>query len=439
MGRSVQLADVHDDTFCFDSNVLSAICKKIGERKVSLVSVSGPTRSGKSFLLNFFLGFMNQKSTGTWLEDQDDVTERKFHWRGGSERNTTGIWIWDEPFIVKRPEHQDEIAVLFIDTQGVFDTQASVKENTMLFAFSTLISSVQIYNLPRMISESDLMHLELFVKYGELALEGSSASSKPFQNLTFLIRDWSWPRESKYGYEGGRDYLARCFQERSSPNLTHQHVQQCFDALTCFLMPHPGFEVTENEQFEGRLPDIRGEFKTQLKNFVPSLLTPSKLLVKKIAGEEITGRGLFSISKKYADAFTTQGMPIPKTIFESTAEFNHQAAVSMVSTYYMEEMDKIIDGKNYIPEPKLESEHRVKKERAFEAFDAYPKMGSRLFGKRYRDSLEERIEKAYANFQEQNRQRTLGAAVRRTWNNHKSKLYTVAGVAGVVGALLARR
>ena len=66
-------------------------------------------------------------------------------------------------------------------------------------------------------------------------------------------------------------------------------------------------------------------------------------------------------------------------------------------------------------------------------------MGSRLFGKRYRDSLEERIEKAYANFQEQNRQRTLGAAVRRTWNNHKSKLYTVAGVAGVVGALLARR
>lgn len=61
MGRSVQLADVHDDTFRFDSNVLSAICKKIGERKVSLISVSGPTRSGKSFLLNFFLGFMNQK------------------------------------------------------------------------------------------------------------------------------------------------------------------------------------------------------------------------------------------------------------------------------------------------------------------------------------------------------------------------------------------
>ena len=45
---------------------------------------------------------------------------------------------------MKRPEHQDEIAVLFIDTQGVFDTQASVKENTMLFAFSTLISSVQV-------------------------------------------------------------------------------------------------------------------------------------------------------------------------------------------------------------------------------------------------------------------------------------------------------
>lgn len=67
-----------------------------------------------------------------------------------------------------------------MDTQGSFDQQSSVKENATVFALSTMISSVQIYNLHSNIDEDDLGHLQLFAEYGKLALEEDS-NSKPFQ------------------------------------------------------------------------------------------------------------------------------------------------------------------------------------------------------------------------------------------------------------------
>ena len=50
-----------------------------------------------------------------------------------------------------------------MDTQGAFDNQSTVKDCATIFALSTMITSVQVYNLSQMIQENDLQHLQVIV------------------------------------------------------------------------------------------------------------------------------------------------------------------------------------------------------------------------------------------------------------------------------------
>ena len=48
---------------------------------------------------------------------------------------------------------------------------------------------------------------QLFTEYGRLALEDTS--SKPFQVLYFLVRDWCYPYQHEFGKGGGDDLLEK--------------------------------------------------------------------------------------------------------------------------------------------------------------------------------------------------------------------------------------
>jgi atlastin len=92
-----------------------------------------------------------------------------------------------------------------MDTQGTFDSNSTANDCATIFALSTMISSVQVYNLMSNIQEDDLQHLQLFTEYGRMALD--QGSGKPFQKLVFLVRDWNSPHEYPCGFEGGRRLL----------------------------------------------------------------------------------------------------------------------------------------------------------------------------------------------------------------------------------------
>lgn len=194
-GEPVQVVVAEpDDTgqhhFKLDDEALQKILlnDQIRDKKVAVVSVAGAFRKGKSFLLDFFLRYLDCADKDAWLGDADAPLEG-FSWRGGSERDTTGILLWSEPYLVRRrrkkpgsrEEEEEEIAVLLMDTQGAFDSLSTVRDCATVFALSTMLSSVQVYNLTSNIQEDDLQHLQLFTEYGRLALEESSNSSRPFQ------------------------------------------------------------------------------------------------------------------------------------------------------------------------------------------------------------------------------------------------------------------
>jgi len=78
-------------------------------------------------MLDFLLRFLSRAGKDGWLGDLDDedVPLEGFHWRGGAERDTTGILMWSKVFEVKLPSGKD-VAVVLMDTQGAFDSNRYV-------------------------------------------------------------------------------------------------------------------------------------------------------------------------------------------------------------------------------------------------------------------------------------------------------------------------
>ena len=167
-----------------DEGALSRILLNpaVRNKKVVVVSVVGTFRKGKSFLLDFFLRYMYSKDKSIWLGDPNEPLTG-FHWRGGADRDTTGIHMWSEPFLVTLPSGE-EVAVLFMDTQGSFDCRANMKQSATIFALSTMLSSKEIFNIKDNLQEDYLQHLQFFTEYGRIALEYGYAQT-PFQVFAF--------------------------------------------------------------------------------------------------------------------------------------------------------------------------------------------------------------------------------------------------------------
>lgn len=188
----------------------------------------------------------------------------------------------------------EQVAIALMDTQGTFDSQSTVKECATVFALSTLLSSVLIFNVSQNIQEDDLQHLQLFTEYGRLAMADSG--KKPFQHLQFLVRDWSFPYEAEYGSVGGEKILKNRLEifKNQHPELQsiRHHIVSCYENISCFLMPHPGLNVAISPNFDGKLAEMTPEFKTNLKLLIPSIVSPEKLNVKKIYDQTVRARDM---------------------------------------------------------------------------------------------------------------------------------------------------
>lgn len=202
VARPIQIVRVGDESsFELCSENLEEVISQIQPGvKVGVVSVVGAFRTGKSFLLNFFLrylrhgqasdlsedwmcrdgdrlaeGNLNVSSSSAAESSEAGAEEQKgalsFGWRGGEERQTTGIWMWSKPFMRRCAKTGEEIAIILVDTQGMFDNETTMTTTAQIFGLSTLISSYQIYNVEKRIQEDNLQHLALFSEYGRMALE----------------------------------------------------------------------------------------------------------------------------------------------------------------------------------------------------------------------------------------------------------------------------
>lgn len=407
--RPVQIVKIDDDSethnFILDEEALNDILNKdnIRDKPICIISVAGAFRKGKSFLLNFMLRYLESQGSEKWLgENEKDLSG--FHWRGGMERDTTGILMWSKVFLIKTDTGK-EVAVALVDTQGSFDKNSTVRDCATIFALSLMTSSVLVYNLFNNIQEDDLQHLHYFTEYGRLALEDSGQI--PFQKLQFLVRDWQYPYEEPYGVEGGDNVLKKCLtvDDRMHPELQalRKGLTSCFSEMSNFLLPHPGRHVATNPKFKGNLQQIDEEFIEHIEGFMPTLLNSKNLVIKNMGGKEVKAKEIVQYYKSYMEIFKGNTMPEPKSMLEVTIEANNLVSLASAKELYLACMESVCGGdKPYINDQVLDIEHMSIVEKSLAEFDSRKKLGGEEFSLKYRDQLLTEIEESYQHYKAHN-------------------------------------
>lgn len=109
---------------------------------VCVVSIAGPCRRGKSYILSRVF-------------DQGDV----FPLGHTFEPETMGIWMWVVPEKY-RDDHGREFTVVLLDSEGIDAVGAEGINDHAIFTLSVLLSSVLIYNSVGVPTRTDLEVLE---------------------------------------------------------------------------------------------------------------------------------------------------------------------------------------------------------------------------------------------------------------------------------------
>ncbi|XP_063237840.1 atlastin-like isoform X2 [Bacillus rossius redtenbacheri] len=242
--------------------------------------------------------------------------------------------MWSQPFLITVPSGE-QVAVILIDTQGTFDIETIVQECATVISLSLLISSVQIFNLSRNITENDLQHLLLFTEYARQPL--GDDCDRPFQTLQLLVRDWATPHLALFGPDGGQQLFGQLMktnvQQTEEAQWMRNRIRSSFSKISCYLMPHPGKKVTIEENYNGKIADARPQFRDQLARLVPLLLSPESLQgsIKVSQGRPITAGELCQLFEAYVDFFSSRQLPVAKPTSAAAADVRNLKVVSQLA------------------------------------------------------------------------------------------------------------
>ena len=320
--------DDENDSFYFHENALKSVIKenKVENLPVVVISVCGAFRTGKSFLLSCFVRMLSSISED-WLGNENKpLSLDAFKWKGGCIKETYGILVCNKVFRLKVSEEK-EVAVVLMDCEGTFDSVSTKKESLTFFSLCTLLSSMQIYNLKNQIERDDLQHLNMFNTYSKLnkkAFEG-----KPFQNITFLIRDWSCSEQYYYGADGGNKYLEEQWltektKKNTDLNKLRETLKSCYEKMSCYLLPHPGEKLSSTLNFSGNVNAINANFRYELKLFIDSMLNEENIQIKKVNGAELKCHEFVQLFGDYVKAYNKTNISYASTPAEALSEFYYR-------------------------------------------------------------------------------------------------------------------
>lgn len=362
-----------------------------------------------------------------------------FSWRSGTQRVTTGIVIWSDIFLHTVKDTGERIAILVIDTQGLFDNKTTTEVNLKMFALGSLLSSVQVLNLSMRIQEDQLQHLHFATDFAQ-CIGGNQEEflhEKIFQKLIFLVRDFPNPTEYPFGIDGGSqyiNYILNNIQSNQNKELqsVRKHITNTFDQVECCLLPRPGETICEDPNYNGRWSEMSDRFKENLKEIIEYLLMPDNLITKKVNGNEVTGLML----KRYLDTYfqLIQANKIQiRSFAEATIENYMNDLIERCLCKYELKNLKLNDIKNIQEVPNM---HIKCKNKVLELFNKERKLGSFEHLRKFRKKLKEKIKVMYREWKENVILMALEEQKKATPGQMASILKNVAAFVAVTGVVL---
>jgi len=331
-----------------------------------------------------------------------------FSWRSGAKRETIGINIWSDVFLHTTNTTGEKIAIFIMDTQGLFDTDSTPTDNSRIFALGTLISSIQVLNLKQHIQEDQLQYLQFATEFAQFnARKKGKIDGKPFQNLTFLIRDWQNFDDYEFGPTGGKRYFEEevlKIKPSHAPELrsVREFVRNSFEQIECCLLPYPGMDVAGSKNYDGRWSKMDEKFRIELKRAIEHLLLPDNLTLKKINSRKLTVNEVKIYTQQYLKLFQSREIPKTPTLYQFILENNMGNLIRKCIDMYKVGIQNDSDLRS---EESIPFVHNKWKQKSMTMFDDEDKMGDRQQQEAFRAQLDQRLERIYREFKNIHEQR----------------------------------
>jgi atlastin len=219
-----------------------------------------------------------------------------------------------------------------------------------------------------------------------------------FQRLLFLIRDWPNADQYDYGYEASQDYLEN---EVLETKVTHtrdmkelrQSLRDSFESIDCFLIPHPGPEIVNDKDFDGRWAELNKDFVSNLKQMISTEFSPENLLKKRVAGEEVTAQMLFDAIKGFQEILNSPEVPSGRSMYNLFATGHLENLISTLFNEYKNSMKEKSKTVKNVEE--LEKVHGLAVSDLKTKYDNTKKIGDTKLHQKYYKMLEQKIEESF--------------------------------------------
>ena len=275
-------------------------------RPLSIISVVGLYRTGKSYLLNRIL---------------DVPKGQSFQVSPTIKSCTKGLWIM-RPAIA-----MEDHDILVVDTEGLGSLSATTNHDTRVFSLALLLSSMFLYNATGAINETSLNNLSLvssIAKHIHVTSEyetNNNELSSCFPRFMWVARDFSLQIvDDDNNPTDATTYFNTALKvsPNSNPDEAKNKVRNAINSLfpihkrDCVTMPRP----CESESKLQNLPDLsdnelRPEFLNALKTLKEIIF--KKCMPLSVPGQEgliITGPLLSNLCQTYVDAINSNKVPV---------------------------------------------------------------------------------------------------------------------------------
>ena len=174
-GRAIPFIEIDNDGyFEVNSSAMSCIETWNKNKKLAVICIAGPYRSGKSFLANRILNQNSGFSIGST-----------------TMACTKGIWMWNKPISIN-----NKVDAVLLDTEGLGSTERRTNTDFRIFALSILLSSLFIYNNIGTISERTIEDLDLVsnltdhIHVNSSSFESGVEFKNYFPSFMWVLRDF---------------------------------------------------------------------------------------------------------------------------------------------------------------------------------------------------------------------------------------------------------
>lgn len=254
------------------------LLERYGSRRISVASICGLYRTGKSYLLNLLL---ERVQRGLPLFQVGSTTQAC----------TEGLWLWGS---VNSDDERSPL-LAFIDCEGFGSTDSDRTRDAQLMTLCSLLSSALILNTRGALSENIFSALALTCRFAEHVEARGNEASRP--ELIWLLRDFQLDLVD----QGGRpispsEYLEQAL--RAAPTVGHdaqrgqaahevrQSLLRFFCQRRCATLVRPAIEE-EDLQTLDKLPygRLRKEFQEGVESLRSQLVAICNANPKTVGGQ----------------------------------------------------------------------------------------------------------------------------------------------------------